>query len=49
MTRFLHKLWRYISPLRCDWCGFKTRTPQSLGKHRKRCEAAQLSLPGEPL
>lgn len=38
MASTLVKLWRTLFPLRCEWCDFTSRTPQGLGKHRKRCE-----------
>lgn len=38
MATFALRLWRRLFPLRCEWCPFTSRTPQGLGKHRKRCK-----------
>lgn len=38
MATFAVRIWRALFPYRCEWCDFTSRTPQGMGKHRKRCE-----------
>lgn len=38
MATTLVRIWRRLFPFHCEWCQFTSRTPQGIGRHRKRCK-----------
>lgn len=47
--KYLRKLWRFLVPLRCGWCPFKSRSPQGMGRHRAKCRKVPREICGGSL